>query len=828
MNRFNTNAQISWKPTMATATEEGLANSTTITTRYDDGGLSQSEVPRDVLEHAQIFILDKDRTPATMSALINSLKLYVSKNHSQSINKVAWIRDSAAASFIDVQDETSVWDIVEKRRAEYTLHRYSRQWMQSLIYQYDNSFGSWLLLCSSFSHLYRVYLRKKLLYSKLANILLLVWWFWHLGVHTRVMKNFSQFVASHYKLQRMFRKKAPVIEPACDPLLLNEWWPNTGMSNRVYHGIPVKSVPDLKSVEPIPMATSTNDTFVVEKQDVNYQVEKVLYLNPESLKIDSNIYDQYVVNTVTTVIGTDQCHCYSTPVLYVDPNFTDKDVIYYDKIESNKLYKDLPNVELLHSGNKDKIGHFYHIGPAWLDVLPAAFASTQANEKASLCGRHLAIQHTDDVGLWDQVIVDTLPYFIKSVNNAVVVTLDQWLSDQPGHKRHNFERFLNNGVNLDMMDKRYHFRNFFIKDEVLVPSYEGNISNKFPRGIQGLVHPPANMLLGPFMTMVSKALASDFGGIISYSSGRLPHEIGDWYHQKKSDGFSFYEDDFSQYDSTQGLGCHKAEMAFYNLFHPTNDVLETLNFQKTTVGFGKFHKYKTKYTRKSGDQNTSIGNSVINAMAHLWANNMYCKTTGRNVVVSLLVLGDDNLLAVKGEGPDYSDFMQTCISRLGLIPKFIKCGLVPTYCSSVFLPVRNANGNITHVLVPEVCKRFSKMGWTVTLPDCPSYLRIKGNCQSALNNSLMPVGRIFDHYYLEQKGDGKALYEFKCHGKHSGEFYVCEATFVWFEQAYGLTRPEVFQLEEYINECCVKSHNRPFLWQHPLASKMYDHYSRRS
>ena len=536
-------------------------------------------------------------------------------------------------------------------------------------------------------------------------------------------------------------------------------------------------------------------------------------------------YTRDVYNTVKQSIGTDEIEEFE-PVSYVVPQFNGrKDAIEYPKLVCEKECKNLSKVVEYSEHKNTESSPLLHIGPGFMRSLPGAHANSVDNEWKSLCGRHMVADHGDDVGLWQDVIKVGLPFFKRFVSNVQPYSEEQWLCDQPPRKREKYLDFKTRVSGLGFDDPNVHSRNFFIKDEVLVPGYGADVRQKYPRGIQGLKHSETNLALGPFMHVVSSAVAAGFGGQLSYSSGKTPEQLGDWYQKRLEQGCTFYEDDFSAFDSSQGAGAHQAELAVYKLFGPDDIVLKTLAFQQETVGYGKYHRYKTKYTRKSGDQNTSIGNTIVNMMAHVWAIDLYNKL-GHNVTFSMLALGDDNLLAVNGEGDDFCDFVSTKIKLLGLQPKLFKSGIAPTYCSSVFVPVVDEHNKPRHVLVPEVLRRLCKIGWTVSaIPKGGTLVgRLKANELSNPNNSLIPVSRVFNRHYSDANVAAVHTDDYRVHSKYTSQYQSGECTIDWFEQVYGLTMVEVDELEAFLQEHLDRAKGKPSLWNHPLANKMYDFY----
>lgn len=84
-----------------------------------------------------------------------------------------------------------------------------------------------------------------------------------------------------------------------------------------------------------------------------------------------------------------------------------------------------------------------------------------------------------------------------------------------------------------------------------------------------------------------------------------------------------------------------------------------------TKGYTPFGDvYEREGMRKSGDPNTSVGNTIINGLAHMYCfHKYYCKKMNLNILnvendpmvmeISLLLLGDDNLGSIPVMFADY-------------------------------------------------------------------------------------------------------------------------------------------------------------------------------
>lgn len=76
------------------------------------------------------------------------------------------------------------------------------------------------------------------------------------------------------------------------------------------------------------------------------------------------------------------------------------------------------------------------------------------------------------------------------------------------------------------------------------------------------------------------------------------------------------------------------------------------------------HFYERDGGRCSGDPNTSVGNSLLNAMALLWAL-WVCMVSVQSI--RIIVLGDDSVTAIKEkpDDPEFSDKIIHALQRLG-------------------------------------------------------------------------------------------------------------------------------------------------------------------
>jgi len=99
--------------------------------------------------------------------------------------------------------------------------------------------------------------------------------------------------------------------------------------------------------------------------------------------------------------------------------------------------------------------------------------------------------------------------------------------------------------------------------------------------------------------------------------------------------------DHSKFDCHVGKELLELEHRFYNSCSPSHKLRKLLTWQKTNIGkTANGVRYKTMFTRMSGDQNTGLGNSIINyAMTRAMLNKL-------NIKHCLYIDGDDFLVFV--------------------------------------------------------------------------------------------------------------------------------------------------------------------------------------
>jgi hypothetical protein len=268
------------------------------------------------------------------------------------------------------------------------------------------------------------------------------------------------------------------------------------------------------------------------------------------------------------------------------------------------------------------------------------------NVLVSLHNRALKVQLDVDRGMWE----DLTKLFFKSKNwkflNRPVVQVDfvEWVARFPGPRKRLLEQAK---LDVDSNDKSLILRRpykAFLKIEKL------NKSGPFdPRLIQG-TDLSYQVLTGPNVYAVSKHVSKYWMNIelpVNYAAGFSAEELGEWFGKCNELGFNFsLEIDVSRFDAAIGVEALEFEFDVYRRLRMDAETLTCLRAQYKTTGWTKDGiRYWCKGTRKSGTNNTAIGNSLINAAVVI----ALCNYVNIGLMYRSLVMGDDMILMTTKE-----------------------------------------------------------------------------------------------------------------------------------------------------------------------------------
>lgn len=250
----------------------------------------------------------------------------------------------------------------------------------------------------------------------------------------------------------------------------------------------------------------------------------------------------------------------------------------------------------------------------------------------------------------------------------------------------------------------------------------------------------------------------------------------------------FYERDGKAWDSTMGKMHHDLKMEAYSFMPP--DFKKFANDCYSVKGTGVYRDgsrlvYTVEGTTKSGHNDTTIGNCIINAMIAAEA----CHRQG--LAADIIVVGDDLLIIIEG------DFDAAALAAeeaaLGIVPEYRKFDDIEdvSFISGQWIPVSTER----YIFAPKLGRLLARLHWTVTPPSPKhhaAYLRgvysgIRATCHSipvmsALAPAVKGETRGVDRWYTEMYGEQVAE-------------YTRADVMPWFLRKYRCSEEEVETLE---------------------------------
>lgn len=189
------------------------------------------------------------------------------------------------------------------------------------------------------------------------------------------------------------------------------------------------------------------------------------------------------------------------------------------------------------------------------------------------------------------------------------------------------------------------YRSSFVKVENDLYSSPLGRKDKAPRLIQG-AQPEFICLVGPWIMALQDLLKRRWNtdNFICFTSGVSAEKAAN--HVMTGQG-RWLEDDLGKFDSSIRRPWCEFEVWLCKKMGAPRAVLDLMTANISTHG-STHHgwRYKCDGTRKSGDPYTSLMNSIVNGLSHLY---LYCKWTNKTVdqareTLRMLVQGDDNCM----------------------------------------------------------------------------------------------------------------------------------------------------------------------------------------
>ena len=237
---------------------------------------------------------------------------------------------------------------------------------------------------------------------------------------------------------------------------------------------------------------------------------------------------------------------------------------------------------------------------------------------------------------------------------------------------------------------------------------------KKARAIQMYVNMHTQATIGAQVTAAQKAFAKVFDGTqvhegldVCFASGMNGQDLGAWMQRNIDMGYTnFYERDGANWDACMNAYHLCLKRLFYDIDPQlSNTIQQGFEVEGRAKGRdGRILKYRLHGTTKSGHNDTSLGNSIVNAGIAIEALKA-CGVRGR-----IIVVGDDLLIA----SPDKLDG-----SSLAAVEA--ACGIVPEYrvftdpahvsfVSGMWFPVRGGWG-----FGPKIGRLLKRLMWTTNV-----------------------------------------------------------------------------------------------------------------
>lgn len=330
-------------------------------------------------------------------------------------------------------------------------------------------------------------------------------------------------------------------------------------------------------------------------------------------------------------------------------------------------------------------------------------SSCNKNQNNALCNRHLAKRHPNPKPLlddWTNLLLDKVEQNARAQLIEVNLTYEEWLVRWTMPRRVAIDDSLEQDqFGFDMVEG-------FIKRECNIgrPKKSRLIQKKRFLAGQAFVSPS----IASLQKAICKALYFlDFEGItITLASGMNNRQIGQWLDDAILLGARWwYERDGKNWDSSMGPTHHALKMNLYRRMLPqevATAIDKGYKVRGKTIANPNVIRYEATGTTKSGHADTTLGNSVINAI--LAAKAMKdCGYKGH-----ILVAGDD---LVVGMEHDFSaKQLSWSEANYGIVPEYCKFEdpLDISFISGQFYP--HPDG--THTFGPKPAKILAKLFWS--------------------------------------------------------------------------------------------------------------------
>lgn len=348
-----------------------------------------------------------------------------------------------------------------------------------------------------------------------------------------------------------------------------------------------------------------------------------------------------------------------------------------------------------------------------------------------------------------------------------------------------------------------------VKREVSSPMpKKARLIQFYPNGAtQAATGPKMFALQGVLMHSMRRVVVGDVD--VTAGCGLRPFEVAEWMRENVAAGATwFYERDGKSWDGTMGPEHAHARQFIYSLFD--EGLAHDVSQSDIVKALGRFNegelRYMLKFTVKSGHNDTTLGNTLVNAIISVIA----FRHVG--VKASVLVTGDDMIACAYG--PIDVDELRRVEGNCGIIPesRVFRNPFSTSFVSAIWVTDGNVMG-----FVPKPGRLLSRLWWTINPPSprrMAPYLRgvargLHGVCHT------IPVIRIWLQKF---DSEGEAIFT-RRHLQFAGTtFDFGDGIYSHFATRYGVTERDLRDCEDWLRSLPPV----PGFLEHPVLARMVE------
>lgn len=460
------------------------------------------------------------------------------------------------------------------------------------------------------------------------------------------------------------------------------------------------------------------------------------------------------------------------------------------------------------------------IGVAVVENIPMMPRTCTHNEHRAVTQRQLRPTVRPKEGFWDERKVEVEQLFRQLDREWVYVTVDRVnliVNLRGSWQTIDFKlwyRNLSPNARKGVDDVIKHFRPLrkkdlsikaFVKREnTPICGDKRALATFDPRLISGR-SAKYQMETGPATYTITKLVASLWhpNNNITYSSGLTAEKVGAWYSEALSD-FSrpiIIENDASRFDSSVSVPALKYEFHVYRRLGMPQSFIRTLRYQYKTWGYTPGGvSFSVPGTRKSGDGNTSVGNTILNAAIMFYCfKQLGCKH------FRILINGDDSISVI--DEIDYDKVVKV-IKEIWLQAGFEVKVLVYSdpwlaqFCSGRFYPVEGG-----YRFAPKIGRLVSKLGFSKDkiTRTYDTLVRLKGIGLGLQNTvSFLPIAGGYVANMVNIQVEAQPIKE-KYKILSDTEAKADETTWAMVSHVYGVAVDELVKLDDWFRKTVFPS-----------------------